>query len=87
MRQLAQRFEADPRYWLLAGGTLRDVHAVMREFGVISVQGRDGYRDEHTTFVYVFNARGELAQTMLASSALSDAVVDAVRGARTVAER
>ena len=36
MRELAQRFDANPRYWLLAGGSIRDVHAVMRAFGVIS---------------------------------------------------
>ena len=69
MRELAQRFDADPR--ALAGGRrfAHDVHDVMRAFGVISVQGEHGYRDEHTTFVYVFNSHGELAQTMLASTA------------------
>ena len=87
MRELAQRFQANPRYWLLASGRVSDVHAIMGRFGAVSVEGRRGYRDEHTTYVYVLNATGELAQTMLASSALSDAVVDAVRDARTVAVR
>jgi cytochrome oxidase Cu insertion factor (SCO1/SenC/PrrC family)/plastocyanin len=87
MRELARRFDANPRYWLLASGSLRNVHAVMRKFGVVSVQGRDGYRDEHTTFVYVFNANGDLTQTLLASTALTDSVVDAVRNAHEVAQR
>ena len=78
MQQLARRFAANRRYWLLASGTPADVHAIMRWFGVVAVQGRDGYADRHTTFVYVFNADGKLEQTMLASTALSAAIVDAV---------
>jgi protein SCO1 len=84
MRELATRFDANPRYWLLAGGSRADVHTVMRAFGVFSVQGRKGYADEHTTFVYVLRADGALAQTMLASSALSDAIVDALRATHEV---
>jgi protein SCO1 len=76
MRNLARKFEANPRVWLLAGGSVRDVHDVMREFGAVSQEGRRGYRDEHTTFVYVVNAEGVLAQTMLASSTLSDSIVE-----------
>lgn len=85
MRELAQRFDANPKYWLLAGGSIANVHAVMRQFGVISVQGRSGYHDEHSTFVYLFNARGEQGQTMLASTALSDSIIDALRDRSTVA--
>ncbi len=87
MRELAQRFQANPEYWLLAGGRVSDVHAIMRRFGAVSVEGRHGYRDEHTTYVYVLNATGELTQTMLASSALGDTIVDAVRDRQVVAER
>ena len=54
----------------------------MNRFGVLSVEGKRGYRDEHTTFVYVMNGKGQLVQTMLASSALSDDIVDAVRSIR-----
>jgi protein SCO1 len=86
MRQLAKRFDADPRYWLVAGGSTRNVYALMRQFGVFSVEGKRGYRDEHTTYVYVLNSAGKLTQTMLASSALSDAIVEALRDER-VAER
>ncbi len=87
MRELAQRFQANPRYWLIASGKLSAVQTVMREFGVVSVKGRDGYREEHTTFVYLFNGDGALAQTLLASSTLGDAIVEAVRQARRVASR
>jgi protein SCO1/2 len=87
MRELANRFEANPRYWLVAAGSTPDVHAIMRAFGAISIEGKRGYHDRHTTFVYLLNARGRLAQTMLASSALSDAVVDALRDRSMVAQR
>ncbi len=87
MRELAQRFEANPRYWLLAGGRISDVEAVMREFGIVSVKGRDGYREEHTTFVYLLDGNGGLAQTLLASSTLSDTIVEAVQDGRMVASQ
>lgn len=85
MRALADRFDADPAHWLLASGTIANVHAVMRHFGVFSVEGRRGYHDEHTTFVYAFDANGNPASTMLASSALSDEIFDAVSGRRLAA--
>jgi protein SCO1 len=87
MRVLAQRFEANSHYWLLASGRVSEVETIMQSFGVLSTKGRDGYREEHTTFVYLFGADGQLAQTMLASSNLSDAIVDAVRNGRAVAAR
>jgi protein SCO1/2 len=85
MRTLAKRFDADPRYWLLASGSLADVHAVMRAFGVVSVEGKRGYHDEHTTFVYALNSSGALVQTLLASTALDDDVIAALRQRRWAA--
>ncbi|MBV9264151.1 MAG: SCO family protein [Candidatus Eremiobacteraeota bacterium] len=87
MAALARRFAADPHYWLLASGTPKNVRAVMKRFGVISVEGRPGESERHTTFVYLLDARGRLTQTMLASTALSDAIVDALRGQKEVAQR
>jgi protein SCO1/2 len=87
MRELAHRFDANPRYWLLAGGSITEVHKVMHEFGVVSIEGRDDRHEAHTTFVYVMNPNGALAQTMLASSALSDSILDAVHDAGQVAAR
>jgi protein SCO1/2 len=85
MRRLALRFQADPRYWLVAGGAPSDVHRIMQAFGVVSIQGKDGYRDQHTTFVYVFDKSGTLVKTMLASTDLSGAIVDEVRTQRLAA--
>jgi protein SCO1/2 len=79
MSQLARRFEADPRYWLLASGKASEVREILKVFGVVARQGRRGYPDEHTTFVYLFDERGNLTQTMLASSALDEQLFSALR--------
>jgi cytochrome oxidase Cu insertion factor (SCO1/SenC/PrrC family) len=79
MREVAHRFNADSRMWLVAGGSARDVHAVMRAFGVTAERGRKGYAEVHTTFIYYIDARGNLRKTILASTALSDQIVDLVR--------
>ena len=70
MRHLATVFGADPRYWLVASGTVRNVHAIMRQFDVVAQRGRTGYADVHTTFVYFIDARGRLRKTILASTDL-----------------
>ncbi len=82
MRELARRFDADSRHWIVAGGSLSDVHEIMREFGVVSVQGKDGYRDHHTTFIYAVNSNGDLVQTLLASTATQDDILDALHTGR-----
>jgi protein SCO1 len=87
MRALARRFEADSRYWLVAGGAPSDVHEIMRAFGVVAIQGKRGYRDQHTTFVYVFDRSGAFVKTMLASTGLSDAIVDELGAQRLAARR
>ncbi len=79
MRGIARRFQADPRTWIVAGGSRADVHAVMRAFGVVAQRGRDGYADVHTTFVYFIDGRGQLRKTMLASTALGDQLVELAR--------
>ncbi len=79
MRALARTFGADPRTWIVAGGSVSEVHRVMRMFGVVARQGRKGYADVHTTFVYFVDARGSLRKTMLASSDLGAQVVAEVR--------
>lgn len=78
MRALARRFDADPRYWLVAGGKADGIDVVMRRFGVIAVAGKSGYREEHTTFIYVLDRNGRLVKTMLASTNLTSDVVDAI---------
>lgn len=78
MRKIAHEFSADSHRWLIAGGTVPDVSAVMQHFGVIATSGKNGYREAHTTFVYVLDAKGRLVKTLLASTGLADDVVDAV---------
>ena len=79
MRALARTFSADPRTWILASGSIADVHRVMRMFGVTAQRGRRGYADVHSTFIYFVDARGRLRKTMLASSDLGTQVVAEVR--------
>lgn len=87
MRKLAKQFDADPRYWLVASGRPSDVDAVLKEFGVVAKPGPSGYREEHTTFVYVFDSAGKLDTTMLASTNMSDDVYDAMRKLATGSSR
>lgn len=87
MRALAVRFEANSRYWLVAGGRIADVSAVVRAFGVVAEPGERGYREAHTTLVYVFDARGRLQKTMLASSGLAGDIETAIAGVQRLATR
>lgn len=79
MRDLAHRFDADARSWIVASGTVQDVHAVMAAFGVTAQRGRKGYADVHTTFVYIFDKRGVLRRRTLASTSLGTELADEVR--------
>ena len=76
MRGIARRFHADPRVWIVAGGSRADVHAVMRAFGVVAQRGRKGYADVHTTFVYFIDGAGNLRSTVLASTGLTGELVE-----------
>jgi len=75
MRSMAKTFGADPRMWTLATGNISDVHRVMSAFGVVARQGRKGYADVHTTFVYFIDSHGSLRRTLLASTDLTAQVV------------
>lgn len=79
MRALARTFGADPRTWIVASGSVADVHRVMRMFGVTAQRGRKGYADVHSTFVYFVDSRGRLRKTMLASTDLGTQVVAEAR--------
>ena len=79
MRDLARRFDADARSWIVASGTVADVHAVMNAFGVTAQRGRKGYADVHTTFVYIFDKRGVLRRRIFASTSLGTQLADEVR--------
>ena len=77
MRTVAKRFQADPRYWLVAGGRPSEVDQIIRAFGVVARLGKNGYREAHSTFVYVLDSNGNLRKTMLASTGLTGDIVDA----------
>lgn len=79
MHALAKTFGADPRTWIVASGSVFEVHRAMRMFGVVARRGRNGYADVHTTFVYLVDAHGRLEKTLLASSNLGTQVVEEVR--------
>ncbi len=79
MASLAKRFGADPKYWLLASGRRDDVDAILSAYGVIARLGKSGYREAHSTFVYVFGSTGKLEKTMLASTNLSEDILDEAR--------
>jgi len=79
MRVLAHTFNANSKLWILATGTPRDIHAIMRRFHVIAERGADGYADEHTTFVYLLDASGQIRSTMLASTNMPDQELNAIR--------
>ena len=79
MRALAARFDADARYWRVASGQPNDVDAILHAFGVVAKLGKSGYREAHSTFVYVFDSQGKLDKTMLASTGLTDDILTAAR--------
>ncbi len=68
--RVARTFDADPEYWLIAGGQIAAVHRVMRAFGVVTARGADGYADAHTTFVTLLDRDGRVTTVFLASSHL-----------------
>lgn len=79
MRDLARRFDADPRAWLFASGSIAGVHRVMNAFGVIARLGPHGYAETHSTFVYLVDARGRVRERLLASTALASDIVERER--------
>ena len=79
MASLARRFGADPKYWLLASGRPDNVEAILSAYGVIARLNKSGYREAHSTFVYVFGSTGKLEKTMLASTNLSEDILDEAR--------
>jgi len=68
--RVARTFDADPAYWLIAGGNVSDVHRVMHEFGVVTARGGDGYADAHSTFVTILRSDGSVNAVLLASARL-----------------
>lgn len=79
MRDLARRFDADPKSWIFASGAASDVHRVMNAFGVVAEQGPHGYAETHSTFVYLLDANGRVRARLLASTVLASDIVERER--------
>jgi protein SCO1/2 len=77
MARLAHDYAADPRRWRLASGTMRDVTALRRAFGVGVAADARGVPDVHDTFVYVIGRDGS-ERTLFASTNLVDDLVEAL---------
>lgn len=87
MQRLATTFGADPKEWIFASGSPSNVHAIMRAFNVLSQQGRHGYADVHTTFVYLVDTHSHVRKTLLASTALTANVVEEVHRSWSLLEQ
>jgi cytochrome oxidase Cu insertion factor (SCO1/SenC/PrrC family) len=79
MRRTAEAFSADARRWRFASGKPRDIRAIMHAFGVTTELDEHGVPDVHSTFVYVFDARGRLVRTLPVSTNLPDEVLGLVQ--------
>ncbi len=79
MRVIANEFSADPRQWIIAGGSVGNIHGIMRTFDVTVQRGPQGFAEAHTTFVYLLDAGGTVQRTLLASSDLSVRVIRALQ--------
>lgn len=72
MAGAAHGYGADARQWRFASGAPADVRRLMRAFNVTAIKDEHGIPDQHGTFVYVLDARGRLARTLLLSTNLVD---------------
>ncbi len=72
MAGVAHRFAADAREWRLASGAPGNVRRLMRAFNVTADKDEHGIPEIHSTFVYVIDAHGRLARTLLLSSNIVD---------------
>lgn len=64
----AQRFKADPSTWRFASGNTVDVRHLMRALGVEAVPDAKGVPEVHSSFVYLFDARGRARKPLLLST-------------------
>jgi cytochrome oxidase Cu insertion factor (SCO1/SenC/PrrC family) len=79
MSTLGTSFNADPAVWRLASGRPADVRSLMHAFGVTVQPDAKGIPDEHTSAVYILDAKRKLRTILLLSTSLSDDVFAATR--------
>jgi cytochrome oxidase Cu insertion factor (SCO1/SenC/PrrC family) len=63
---------ADPRVWRFASGSAVAVKAIMDAFRVHPQRDEHGIPDIHTTFIYILNAQGKVADIELPSANVVD---------------
>ncbi len=79
MAREARALGADPRLWRVASGDPASVQTLMRAFGVVARADAAGIPDEHSTLVYVLDARARWAKTLLLSSGFGAEALRAIR--------
>jgi len=82
MAGIARQYRADPARWQFCSGPPSEVRRVMAAFGVVTERGRDGVPDVHSTFVYVLDEHGRVAQKLLLSTTLPDDAERALKEGR-----
>ena len=76
MAAQAQRFDAKPSQWRFASGRAGDIHRLMHALGVASVPDAKGVPELHSSFIYVFDARGRYRKALMLST---NSVADIMR--------
>jgi len=70
---------ADPRVWRFASGSVPSVDAILAAFRVHPQRDEHGIPDIHTTFVYILNARGKVADIELPSANIVEDTIAALQ--------
>ena len=78
LRRIAVKFHADPREWIVAGGSVENVERFMQAFGV-SAHESTTYVDAHSTFFYIVGTDDRLRTTLMPSFDISDRILAALR--------
>jgi protein SCO1 len=72
LAHLARVFNADERFWRIAGGAPNVVDAYLQWFGVRTARDARGQMTGHTSAVIVLDSEGHVAAALLPSSHLAD---------------
>jgi cytochrome oxidase Cu insertion factor (SCO1/SenC/PrrC family) len=73
MARHAHDLGASARTWRVASGAPRDVVRVLAAFGVERTFDKNGIPDAHSSFIYVFDRHGRLADTLpLSTNSIAD---------------
>jgi cytochrome oxidase Cu insertion factor (SCO1/SenC/PrrC family) len=79
MAGFAREFNADPSIWRFGSGRPADMRRLLRAFGVVTQNDKNGIPDVHSTFVYVLNRKMLRSSSMLLSTRTPQDAEDALR--------